>query len=254
MENTNKGKFKNIAIGILIAIGFYCISSIVGSMVNVFISIAAGYRKYSDFMNNVTIAGFLAVTLVGMVNHVFTGRLTVCIMSKYGRKHNCITKWFFRCAAISIVVLAITVYPILFSRAPGWLMCLTHSLSILLFGRIEINKHNNEQASAAAISKKKIVFDENQSSLDRSAESVNFDPVFPGLMRNSLEERDKYEVDRNLSTAGDLAKHNGYDNTAPSVKEPNQENTTIQQIEYCRKCGSKLNDGAMFCHRCGTKI
>ena len=250
MENTNKDKFINCFIGILIAISFYSISSIVGSMVNVLISIAAGYRKYSDFMNNVTIAGSFAVTLVGLVNHVFAGWLTVRIMSKYGRKHNCITKWFFRCAAISIVVLAITVYPILFSRAPGWLLYLTHSLSILLFGRKEMNKYSNEQATVDAISSKKMIFDENPSSLDRSIESVNAD----GLKRNSLEERNKYDIDRNSSIADNFDKHNGYDNTAPSAKESNQENVTIQQTRYCRRCGSKLNNGALFCHRCGTKV
>ena len=34
-------------------------------------------------------------------------------------------------------------------------------------------------------------------------------------------------------------------------KEPTKEQL---QIQFCRKCGSKLLDGAMFCNKCGSKI
>ncbi|HUM84358.1 MAG TPA: zinc ribbon domain-containing protein [Lachnospiraceae bacterium] len=149
MENTNKSNLKKYAIGILIAIGFYLVSMFVGSIFNVLISFAAGYRKYSDFTNSDNIAGFLAIIIVGLANHIFTGWLTVNTMAKYGRKQNCITKWFFRSAAIGVVVLAVVVIPILFSNNPGWLIYVSHSLSILLFGRRKVKKYNDEQAAVA---------------------------------------------------------------------------------------------------------
>lgn len=149
MENTNKSNFKKYAIGILIAIGFYLVSMFIGSIFNVLISFAAGYRKYSDFTNSDNIAGFLAIIIVGLANHIFTGWLTVNTMTKYGRKQNCITKWFFRSAAIGVVVLAVVVIPILFSNKSGWLIYLSHSLSILLFGRRKVKKYNDEQVAMA---------------------------------------------------------------------------------------------------------
>ena len=134
MENAKKALLKKYAIGILIAIGFYLVSMCVGSTFNVLISLAAGYEKYSDFVNSYNIAGFLAIAIVGLANHIFIGWLTVNVMAKYGRKQNCITKWFFRSAAIAVAVYAFFVIPILFSKRPGWLLYLSHSLSILLFG------------------------------------------------------------------------------------------------------------------------
>ncbi len=148
MECAKKRNLKNYAIGILMAIGFYLASMSVGSIFNVLISFAAGYRKYSDFINSGNIAGFLAIIFAGLANHILTGWLTVNIMAKYGRKQNCITKWFFRSAAIAIVVLAVIVIPLLFSNTPGWLIYLSHSVSILLFGRRKVKKNLEEQALA----------------------------------------------------------------------------------------------------------
>lgn len=153
MENTYKSNFKKYAIGILIAIGFYLVSMFVGSLFNVLISFAAGYRKYSDFTNSGNVAGFLAIIFVGLANHLFTGWLTVNIMAKYGQKQKCITKWFFRSAAIGVVVLAAVIIPILFSNNPGWLIYLSHSLSILLFGGRMVKKYNDEQSTIATSSK-----------------------------------------------------------------------------------------------------
>ena len=150
MRTTKNSTFKNYAIGILIAIGFYLVSMFVGSFFNVLISFAAGYRNYSDFMNSDNIAGFLAIIFVGLANHIFTGWLTVNLMTKYARKQNCIAKWFFRSAAIAVVVLAVVVFPILFSNNPGWLIYLSHSLSILLFGRRKVKKYDKAHESTAA--------------------------------------------------------------------------------------------------------
>lgn len=147
MENTKRSNSKKYAIGILIAIGFYLVSMFAGSIFNVLISFTAGYRKYSDFMNSDNIAGFLAIFFVGLANHIFTGWLTVNIMVKYGRKQNCITKWFFRSASIAVVVFAIVIIPLLFSNSPGWFIYLSHSVSILLFGRRKAKKYLEEQSS-----------------------------------------------------------------------------------------------------------
>lgn len=149
MESTKKSNLKKYTIGILIAIGFYLVSMSVGSIFNILISFAAGYRKYSDFTNSDNIAGFLAIIFVGVANHIFTGWLTVNTMAKYGRKQNCITKWYFRSAAIAVVVLAGVIIPLLFSNTPGWLVYLSHSLSILLFGRRKVKKNFVAQSSLA---------------------------------------------------------------------------------------------------------
>lgn len=46
--------------------------------------------------------------------------------------------------------------------------------------------------------------------------------------------------------------------TEKTVSEPMTEPTTgsnsANQVRFCRKCGSKLIDGAVFCNKCGTKI
>jgi hypothetical protein len=157
MENTKNSIFKNNAIGILISIGLYLVSMFVGSIFNVLISFTAGYKEYSDFLNSDNIAGFLSIILVGLANHIFTGWLTVNIMAKYGRRQNCITRWFFRSAAIAVVVLAVVVFPILFSKNSGLMTYLSHSLSILLFGRRKVRIYNEEQALTATSNKENVI-------------------------------------------------------------------------------------------------
>lgn len=181
MENTYKSNFNKYAIGILIAIGFYLVSMFVGSLFNVLISFAAGYRKYSDFTNSGNVAGFLAIIFVGLANHLFTGWLTVNIMAKYGRKQKCITKWFFRSAAIGVVVLAAVIIPILFSNNPGWLIYLSHSLSILLFGGRMVKKYNDEQSSIATSNKE-----------NASNSSTMVDPVVQVRGQPSMTEQDTF--------------------------------------------------------------
>ena len=149
-----KAHLKNYFIGILITIGFYHVSILIGSIFNVLISFTAGYRIWSEFVLSYHgIAGYLAMLIFGIVNHVLIAWLTVRVMTKYGKKKDCITKWFFRSSAISVVAFAVIIVPLIFAKKPGWLMYLSHALSILLFGRKKVKEYDTmkQQAESAVV-------------------------------------------------------------------------------------------------------
>lgn len=118
MDHIKKKRYQNYAVGVLIALALYILSRNIGALFNVFVSYAAGYRHYQDFQSSDHFAAFLVIAIAGVVIHAFTGWLTVQLMTKYGQKRACVTRWYFRNAAIAVVVLAVIVLPLL-SRAPG---------------------------------------------------------------------------------------------------------------------------------------
>lgn len=58
------------------------------------------------------------------------------------------------------------------------------------------------------------------------------------VKRNPLQANHKKKV---LVRKSSASKNN--DNVLPQVK-----------IQYCRKCGSKVNEDSIFCHKCGTQV
>ena len=157
MDHIKKKRYQNYAVGVLIALALYILSRNVGALFNVFVSYAAGYRHYQDFQSSDHFAAFLVIAIAGVVIHAFTGWLTGQLMTKYGQKRACVTRWYFRNAAIAVVVLAVIVLPLL-SRAPGWLTYSSHALAILIFGERKAQQYSqtwpgvvfsSEQADAA---------------------------------------------------------------------------------------------------------
>lgn len=57
----------------------------------------------------------------------------------------------------------------------------------------------------------------------------------------------------NLKKRGVLA---GFQNTKKGFIDDTRDDTSIDEnkINFCRKCGNKLPDGAKFCNKCGTSI
>ncbi len=157
MDHIKKKRYQNYAVGVLIALALYILNRNVGALFNVFVSYAAGYRHYQDFQSSDHFAAFLVIAIASVVIHAFTGWLTVQLMTKYGQKRACVTRWYFRNAAIAVVVLAVIVLPLL-SRAPGWLTYSSHALAILIFGERKAQQYSqtwpgvvfsSEQADAA---------------------------------------------------------------------------------------------------------
>ena len=150
MDHIKKKRYQNYAVGVLIALALYILSRNVGALLNVFVSYAAGYRHYQDFQSSDHFAAFLVIAIAGVVIHAFTGWLTVQLMTKYGQKRACVTRWYFRNAAIAVVVLAVIVLPLL-SRAPGWLTYSSHALAILIFGERKVQQYSQTCRHSGAL-------------------------------------------------------------------------------------------------------
>ncbi len=139
MNNNNS----HYIIGALIALAFYVISQYIGSFFNVIVAAVNG-ASFSEFMDEGSIAGALMIILFSLANHLFFAWVTTNAMTKYGRKHNCITKWYFDIAATTVFLYSAIISPILFSSSAGWLSWAAHSFGILYFGKKQYVKATEE--------------------------------------------------------------------------------------------------------------
>lgn len=133
-----KSNLREAVVSILIAVGYYYLSSTLGSIVNVIVTRLAGYRDFGLYKQSAPVSGLFLLLAFTLANHIFFGWVTSNTLYRYGRKHDCLSRNLFRRAAIAVVVLALVVYPIFFSNQPGWIAYVSHALAIELFGRAKL--------------------------------------------------------------------------------------------------------------------
>ncbi len=129
------GNQKSCFKGIIISIIFYVVSSLIGALFNVLISITSGYDTYAEFTKSDNYSGFLLICLVAVINHIVFALVTVKMITKVEGDEACESRWLFPCAAISVLLVAVIVIPLITDNQPGWLTWATHFIGILLFGR-----------------------------------------------------------------------------------------------------------------------
>ena len=205
------------AIGVLIALGLYLLSSVTGSIINVLVMYAAGFDNWKQFTMSGNAAGIFVIFLIGVANHLFMAWVTVCAMTKYGKKHNCVDQGYFRIAAAAVLVFAAVILPVLLSSNSGWITYLTHCLGILLFGQARVKKLQTQGASSA--------------------------PASDG-------------ANAAVQTAGQPMAAMQSCAAAPvqTVRSGAAESEGTGRAAYCHACGEKLPGNNRFCHKCGARI
>ncbi len=137
-----KSKISKYIIGILIALGFYLISMLIGSIINVLIAFTAGYRSWNAYMDSDNVVGAILILIISVINHVLISWVSTNVLLRYGKKNDCVSPWLFRSAACAVLVFTLIIIPVLFSKTPEWASILSHTLGIALFGRAKVKKYN----------------------------------------------------------------------------------------------------------------
>lgn len=234
MAVKKKSVFKHYAIGVLIAIGFYLLSCVLGSLVNILVAHLFGYKKSIDLFVSHTFVAIILFIVTGLLNHVFFGWLTVDMLSVYGWRHNYMTIWSFRSAAIAVSIIATIIVPVLIGDVSGWMTYCSHIACILFFGRrrykIYASEHPSSETDVNDEATEEIV-KENHTS------GVFAQPAIPAEIACEF----KNEA-------------NSVEPTVNAVLPDMVESQVSKTISYCRHCGAKIEGESEYCGFCGTKI
>ena len=128
-------------VGAGIALGFYLVSQLAGSAINVLAMFASGCRSYSEFINKTdSLPTLLLLLAASIANHVFFAWLTAGAITRLGKKTGCLSRGVFPAAAAVVLVYGIAAIPVLFSGSAGWLTYSMHALCVLAFGNRQLKK------------------------------------------------------------------------------------------------------------------
>lgn len=128
--------------GIVFSLLIYILSSALGAIVNVLISITFGYETYGDFVNSENTYGLILVNIFALINHALFAAITVKILDRYKNVLGDRLQWLYRCAAIAVLLYGLIVVNLITSKQPGVLTYGTHSVCILILGKIHIANLN----------------------------------------------------------------------------------------------------------------
>ena len=136
--------------GILIAVGFYMLSSFLGALVNVVTAMAAGYPSYEAYIAGENYGGMVLLLLFTLANHLFMAWLTAGRLTAYAKKRGCLAASYYLCAAVGVVLFAVLILPAVTGKAPGWLPYVSHAYAIFFFGnRMLLAKKKTPEAAEA---------------------------------------------------------------------------------------------------------
>ena len=211
-------KSKSYIVGSIIALAFYMISMLVGALCNVLLAFSSGQASWSVFKENVNLSGLLLMLVIGIVNHCLFSWLSVKIMYHYAVKRDKISPWYFRCAAITVLLFAI-LFAIFTSGNLGPLSYGVHVIGLLLFGRAKLKNNPAMIGQDAAYT-----FAEKNMNQVVSPSNAAL-PSFPG-----------HKYKRNDIAASSL------------------QSGLRDAHNFCPYCGSKISVDSRFCHNCGAKI
>ena len=225
------GKKANYIVGVIIAVGFYLISSVFSSVVNLLSYVNAGYDSFSSFMTNGNEIETFGILIFSLANHCFFAWLSAKVMNNFAKKHKCIDMWFFRGTAL-VFVLIIVIRLIAIGSLKGWLTILPHALVIELLGKKYCSEYNNQNNDLciSPIQYPSLEIKHGEPSVVLSVESITREQQCSNCGA-TINRNAKYCV------------HCG-EKVFPKTSSK----------KHCLNCGMKVEEGYRFCTNCGEPV